>query len=170
MDFKILTLNYLSEAMVIINQAKKLLSTESGQWQFGYPSIKTIEEDINKHQLYGAFEGAELVGIEALIIEKDPNYLTIKGKWLTPASDRDLVIHRVAVKENQHGKKVGLYLLKKGIEFGKENSCPSIKIDTHISNLAMKKIIQEADFTYCGEIKILRDEDDNLRNAYELII
>lgn len=170
MEFKILALDNLSEAMTIINQAKKLLSTESGQWQNGYPSIDTIKEDIAKNQLFGAFQDTELIGIEALIIEKEPNYININGKWLTSPSDNDLVIHRVAVKENQHGKKLGLFLLRKGIEFGRNNSCESVKIDTHISNVSMRRIIQEAGFIYCGEIRILRDEKDNLRNAYELVL
>jgi len=43
------------------------------------------------------------------------NYVEIEGKWDIPANDKDMAIHRVAVEENNHGKKLGEKILRYGI-------------------------------------------------------
>ncbi|MFA6861813.1 MAG: GNAT family N-acetyltransferase [Bacilli bacterium] len=168
MEIKVITEEYYSQCMNIINLAKKMLKTKSGQWQHGYPNEKLIAFDIKEKRLFGAFEGNTLLALMALIKEKEPSYLKISnGSWLDYPCDNDLIVHRLAVLEGYHGKKIGQQMLNFAINYAKKNNLISVKIDTHENNFAMKKVIDDCGFFYCGVITILDEPVDNLRNAYE---
>lgn len=170
-EIKKLTLNHISEIMKIANQAKALLKQNGSlQWQQGYPNEETFATDIQNNRLYGLFEEGKLAGIAAFVYGIDQNYVEIDGKWEIPANEKDMSIHRVAVGDKYHGKKYGQKLLEHGLKVAKESGCVTVKVDTHIKNIPMQKSIEKAGFVYRGVVKILRDKEDNLRNAYEYIL
>ena len=157
--------------MNITNQAKNLLKKNGSlQWQQGYPNEDAFTEDIKNNSLYGIYEDNKLNAFGAFVYGKDLNYVEIDGKWDIPANDKDMAIHRVAVGENNHGKKFGLKMLKYGIEYAKKLGCLTVKVDTHKNNIPMQKSILKSGFTYRGVIKILKDKLDNLRFAYEIVL
>ena len=49
---KLISIEELPFVMEIINDAKKLLSKDSLQWQQGYPNETTMTNDINNSYLY----------------------------------------------------------------------------------------------------------------------
>ena len=168
---KVVTIDELSLVMEIINDAKRLLSKDSLQWQQGYPNEDTMTNDISNSYLYGYYIDNYLVGIISLVPGIDINYLEIEeGIWINYPSNKDLNIHRIAIREGYHKMKIGEKLLSFAIEFAKNNGFFSIKLDTHVKNIAMQKISLKTGFTYRGVIYLKRDELDNSRLAYELSI
>ena len=168
---KLITIEELPLVMEIIMDAKNLLKKDSLQWQQGYPNDETMRIDISNNYLYGYYIDNHLVGIVSLVPGIDINYLDIyEGSWISYPSNKDLNIHRIAIKEGYHKKKIGESLLYFAIEYAKNNGFFSIKLDTHVKNIAMQKISLNTGFTYRGIIYLKRDEVDNSRLAYELVI
>lgn len=161
----------ISSVMEIIADAKRLLKKQSSQWQNDYPNQKVLLDDISNQNLFGFFQDGLLIGIESLIIKEDENYKGITlGKWIKKPSQKDLVIHRIAVRNNYHNKKIGDQLIKFAIGYAKRKRIHSIKVDTHKKNIAMQKILLDNNFSFRGIIYLKREEDDNQRLAYELVI
>ena len=161
----------ISEVMKITNQAKDLLKKSGSlQWQQGYPNEETFTTDINNKSLYGLYQEQELIAFGAYIYGKDLNYVEIEGKWDIPANDKDMAIHRVAVEENNHGKKLGEKILRYGILHAKNLGCITVKVDTHRINIPMQKSILKSGFAYKGIINIDTDKLDSSRYAYEIVL
>ncbi|MBP5342696.1 GNAT family N-acetyltransferase [bacterium] len=167
---KLVTLDEIDEVMNIIEDAKELLKKDSLQWQQGYPNKTVMSIDIQNNELYGYYENDYLLGIVALVKGLDRNYIEIDGNWIEKASTKDLTIHRIAVRNGYHNRKIGDIFIKYSIEHAKNLSIKSIKADTHIKNIPMQKILINNGFSYRGIIYLKRDEVDNSRLAYELIV
>ena len=170
-EIKRVNKNEIDRVMVIINDAKKLLSKDSLQWQQGYPNEEVMLLDIKNNSLFGAYDNGILIAVVALVEGVNINYTEIyEGSWIKEVSDKDLVIHRIAVKEECHGKKIGKLLMDFAEEYAKEKGFISIKVDTHTKNKAMQKLCTNNDYSYRGIIYLKRDEVDNSRIAFEKII
>ena len=170
MIIKKVNITEIEVVMSIISEAIKLLGKTSLQWQQGYPNEEVMKIDISNGYCYGAFDKNHLIGIITLKKGIDENYIDIDGNWSIPLSDNDLQIHRIAVKEDYHGKKIGDLLIKFAIKKAKEDNCTSIKVDTHRVNYPMQHILINNQFSYAGIITLKKDEIDNTRLAYELKI
>ncbi|MBR4237511.1 GNAT family N-acetyltransferase [bacterium] len=167
---RLVTENEIDEVMTIINDAKELLKKDSLQWQQGYPFKETMMNDIKRNELYGYYLNDYLVGVVALVVGLDKNYTEIEGKWDIVASEKDLTIHRIAVRKGYYHKKIGDTFIKLSIDLAKKLSIKSIKADTHIKNIPMQMLLINNDFSYKGIIYLKRDEVDNGRLAYELVL
>lgn len=136
----------------------------STQWQDGYPNISTVENDIEKGYNYVLTLDDKIIATAALIFNNEPTYDVIDGAWLT---DEDfLVVHRVGVSDEVAGKGFATKFFQIFEDFAKENEVYSIKVDTNFDNLAMLKILEKLDYTYCGEIQVR----DGARKAYEKVL
>ncbi len=159
----------LPSVMDIIADAKELLRpmTEN-QWQFGYPNEESMRKDIENGVLFGAYDRDELLGIVALIKGWNPDYETIfDGKWQTPHTPADLVMHRIAVKKEHYGQGVGEALFAFTEVYAKQLQCPSIKIDTHRKNLPMRRLCEKHGYLHSGTILLRRGEPDSERMLFE---
>lgn len=169
--FKLLTINELDDVMVIINDAIELLSHLSLQWQQGYPNATVMARDLRNDWVYGLFEDDKLVAISSLVPGLNVDYVKIDGEgWAYPTGENDATIHRIAVKAGYHGKKYGIDMVKFMIEESRRRGYSSLKADTHITNIAMQQLCLQNGFTYRGIIYIQRDEEDNSRLAYEIVL
>lgn len=154
--------------MEIINDAKKYLKKQNSlQWNLsdGYPNEKDLLEDIQNENCYLYVDENEIVGTMSIICTPDENYEKIDGKWLTNSTYAS--IHRIAIKNTHHHKKIGVKMLLEAEKIIKEKNIYSIKIDTHKINIPMTNTIKNAGYTYCGIIQLKRSNIDNLRDAYE---
>ena len=169
--FKLLTIDQLDEVMEIINDAIELLSHLSLQWQQGYPNAEVMARDLKNNWVYGLYDGDALVVISSLVPGFNPDYAVIeKGNWTYPTGDNDATIHRIAVKAGYHGKKYGIDMVKFMIEESRRRGYKSLKADTHITNIAMQQLCLKNGFEFKGIIYIQRDEEDNSRLAYEIVL
>lgn len=136
----------------------------SDQWQNGYPNPTVIKNDVEKELGYVLTYGDEIIGYCAVLINDEPAYSNIKGKWLT---NGDFVVyHRVAISEHYLGKGLAQIMLKYIDGFARDNNIKSIRVDTNFDNVGMLKTLDKMGYTYCGEV-ILRG---GTRKAFEKVL
>lgn len=122
----------------------------SNQWQDGYPNLKVLENDITIGNGFVLVDSNEIVGYCAILINDEPEYERIIGKWIT---NSDFVVyHRVAIAQEHLGKGYAKTMMRFIEEFATENGISSIKVDTNFDNLAMLKLLSDFDYVYCGEV------------------
>lgn len=122
----------------------------SEQWQDGYPNLSVVKKDIEDGYGYVLTDGATVIGYCAIMINDEPAYANIDGKWLT---DGDFVVyHRVAIAENYLGKGLAQRMLQHIEAFAISNGIFSVKADTNFDNAGMLRMFEKMGYTYCGEV------------------
>lgn len=151
------SLNDLDTIMFMIEEGRKhIQSYNIPQWINGYPSRETIKEDIDNNRGYLLIDNNETIGY-FVIIEYDPCYDKIDGKWLDDSPY--IAVHRTVTKYFNKGLGSKMFDEIK-------NKYNHIRVDTHEGNISMNKCLLKNDFKYCGVIHI---SDNSPRNAYEYI-
>ncbi|MGM5630735.1 GNAT family N-acetyltransferase [Apibacter raozihei] len=122
----------------------------SEQWQDGYPNPSVIKSDIEDQHGYVLADNDTVIAYCALLVNDEPAYADIKGKWLT---NGDFVVyHRVAVSEDYLGKGLAVKLLQCIEDFAREKNIYSVKADTNFDNAGMLRIFEKLGYVYCGEV------------------
>ncbi|MGC4039723.1 MAG: GNAT family N-acetyltransferase [Flavobacterium sp.] len=136
----------------------------SNQWQNGYPNPDTVRNDIGKGVGYVLADGEKVIAYSAVLINDEPAYSEINGKWLT--NDDFVVIHRVAISEAYLGQGLVQKMFGHFEDFAQQNGIRSIKVDTNFDNPAMLRIMDKAGYTYCGEVYF----NGSPRKAFEKVL
>lgn len=136
----------------------------SEQWQDGYPNPQVVQNDIEKGQGFVLLEEKTIIGYSAVLINDEPAYAKIEGKWLT--NDDFIVIHRVAISEKYLGKGLAKMIIGQIENFALDNNIYSIKADTNFDNIPMMKIFENLGYTLCGEVYFRGSP----RKAYEKVL
>jgi len=149
----------------ILQQAiKRRKEDGSNQWQDGYPNLEVIQKDIDAGEGFVLAEGDTLVGYTAVLINDEPEYAKIQGKWL---SNSDFVVfHRVAISQNYLGKGLAKKILEFIEAYALRNNIYSVKADTNHDNIAMLRIFEKAGYIYCGKVFFRGSE----RKAFEKVL
>ncbi len=149
----------------ILQQAiKQRKVAGSNQWQDGYPNLTTLQKDIDKKQGYVIVVNNTIIGYCALLMNDEPAYAKLKGKWLTEASF--VVFHRVAISAAFLGEGWAKKLFEHIEVFAKKNETYSIKADTNYDNHAMLHLFKTFGYSYCGEVSFRGSP----RLAYEKVL
>lgn len=139
------------QIMVILQQAIQRRKEEgSTQWQDGYPNTAVVQRDIEKGEGYVLTQNEVIIGYTAVLINDEPEYEKIIGKWITTGNF--VVFHRVAIAESFLGKGLAKMMLRYIEDFALSNHIYSIKADTNFDNLPMLSIFKNTGYTYCGEV------------------
>ncbi|GAA4800732.1 GNAT family N-acetyltransferase [Olivibacter ginsenosidimutans] len=136
----------------ILQQAIELRKQEgSQQWQDGYPNLKVVQQDIDKGYGYVLVtSNGSIVAYAAAIFDGEPAYDALEGEWL---SNQDyLVIHRVAVAQDNKIKGMATHLMKVLEGLALSHQVYSIKIDTNFDNKAMLRILEKLGYQHCGKV------------------
>lgn len=166
MSIRLIEANDILEVMDIINEAKQYFKASgSTQWQFGYPNLDTIHNDLHKSQGYVLTDENGIIGYAALVLEDDPNYAVIDGKWLSDGHYG--VIHRVCIRNQYKGKGYVHQFFTKLEELASLQGFASVRVDTHTLNTSMRKAIEKEGFTYCGIVIV---DDGTERLAFEKML
>ena len=128
----------------------------SKQWQNGYPNPETVKSDIEREVAFVLTENENVVAYSAIILNDEPAYENIEGKWLTNGDF--YVVHRVAVSDEVAGKGYATEIFKRIEEFSKSENVFSIKVDTNFDNAAMLHILKKLDYVYCGKVQLMGGE------------
>lgn len=122
----------------------------SNQWQDGYPNPDVIRNDLDHGYGYVLATRDEVIGYCAILINDEPAYNGIEGKWLT---NGDFVVyHRVAISPDHLGKGLARIMLKHIELFALEQQIHSVKVDTNFDNAGMLRILEKLGYIYCGEV------------------
>jgi len=164
----ILRLATLSDAQTIweILQAAILQRKNDGstQWQNGYPNEGTVANDIQQGYGYVIEENNMIIAYAAIVFGDEPTYEVINGAWLS--NQPYVVVHRVATAPNLKGKGIATHLFICIEKLAAEKNIFSIKVDTNFDNIPMLKIMDNLNYTYCGEIFV----SGSPRRAYEKLL
>lgn len=135
----------------IIQQAiERRRKDGSNQWQDGYPNPEVIQKDIERGIGYILKDGENIIGYTAILMNDEPAYSEIQGKWITNADF--VVFHRVALADSHLGKGLAQKMFEYIEEFARKNKIYSVKADTNFDNAAMLRIFEKSGYTYCGEV------------------
>ena len=150
-SFRKATLNETPQIWEILKYAIARRKRDgSDQWQNGYHNVTSIEEDIAKDTAYVLTDGDTIVGYCAVLVDDEPEYANIKGKWLT---NGDFVVyHRVAISEKYLGKGLAQKMLGYIKDIAIAKNIKSIKADTNFDNIGMLRIFEKLGYSYCGEV------------------
>lgn len=136
----------------------------SRQWQDGYPNEPIIRDDIAKNAGFVLVENETIIGYCAILINDEPAYAKIEGRWLTTGDF--VVFHRLAIARQFVGKGLATKMFECIEQFAKDNKVNSIKADTNFDNPAMLHTFQKMGYTYCGEVYLWGSP----RKAYEKVL
>ena len=113
----------------------------SQQWQNGYPNPETVNSDIEKQIGYVLVENDNVVAYSAVILNDEPAYGNIEGKWF---SDVDFnVEHRLAVSDEVAGKGYATEIFRRIEDLSRQNGIFSVKVDTNFDNATMLHILKK---------------------------
>ena len=133
----------------------------SDQWQDGYPNQEVIQQDIEKGIGYVLTDNETIVGYTAILINDEPAYNDLKGKWLT--NDDFVVVHRLAISDEHLGEGLAQKVMLYTEDFALQQNIFSVKVDTNFDNIPMLKIFEKLGYTYCGEVTFRA----GIRKAFE---
>lgn len=155
----------LEDILEIVEDAQQSLKSRGiDQWQNGYPNRESILADIRKNVGVVAICNNEIAAYAAIIINGEPEYENLDGKWL---SNQDyVVIHRICVRKTRTHQGFASILMQEAEEIALQNNVHSFKIDTHKDNGYMLNLLKKKGFTYCGEIHYQHGE----RIAFEKLL
>ncbi len=136
-------------------------SDGSNQWQDGYPNPEVIANDIEQGNGYLLLKNDEVVGYVAILINDEPEYANLEGKWL---SNEDFVVfHRLAISQKWLGQGLAKELFFHIENFARSKGISSIKADTNFDNKPMLRLFEKLGYKYCGEVHFRGSP----RKAYE---
>ncbi len=155
----------IPEIWVILQKAIQRRKEEgSKQWQDGYPNPEVIQNDIEKEIGFVLTDAEKIIGYTAVLINDEPEYARIVGKWVTHADF--VVFHRVAISEDYLGKGLAKIMIGYIEDYALENQIYSVKADTNFDNHAMMAIFDRLGYVYCGEVYFR----GSARRAYEKVL
>lgn len=164
-SFRQATLTEIPLIWEILQQAiKRRKEDGSNQWQDGYPNPEVIQKDIENEEGFVLTEDETIVGYTAVLINNEPEYAKIEGKWLTEGDF--VVFHRVAISEAHLGKGLAKKMMNYIENYAMSKNIVSLKADTNFDNLAMMNIFKKLGYTYCGEVYFRGSP----RKAYEKVL
>lgn len=152
----------LDAVMQIYSQAREFMkkSGNPDQWGDSYPDVDTVKHDLSPNGGgYVATDGENIFA--AFYFEENADDATYRkifdGEWLNALPYG--VVHRVGVGDLGRGKGLGSLCLSWALEKAK-----NLKIDTHLDNLPMQRLLEKLGFVRCGSIYL---EDGSHRVAYQ---
>ena len=167
MEYQFRQANY-SEAsqiwQILKDAIKRRKEDGSNQWQDGYPNMEVVKSDIEKKIGFVFTQNDTIIGYSAVIINDEPDYINIEGKWL---SDQDFIVyHRVAISEEFLAKGMAKKMMKLIEQYALSKNIYSLKADTNHDNIPMMKIFEKLGYTFCGMVYIRQSP----RRAYEKVL
>lgn len=163
--FRLATLTDLPAIWDILQQAiARRKADGSNQWQDGYPNPEVIQNDIEKEVGFVLTLENEIAGYFVVLINDEPEYVKIEGKWLT--NDDFVVFHRIAISEDNLGRGLAKSIFQFIEDYALKNDIFSVKADTNFDNLAMLSLFDKTGYVYCGEVYFR----GSARRAYEKVL
>jgi RimJ/RimL family protein N-acetyltransferase len=136
----------------------------SNQWQDGYPNPQVLERDIDRGYGFVLKKGDEIIGYVAILINNEPQYDDINGKWLSTGDF--IVFHRIAISSARLGKGYAKELFTRIHDYALSLGINSVKADTNHDNGAMLTLFKKLGYSFCGDVQI----NGSPRRAYEIIL
>lgn len=145
-------ISHLPYIMKIIAEAQSFLKSMGiDQWQDNYPDQSVIINDIAANEGYIITHQTRIIAYAMISFGNEPSYETIyEGKWVN--NEPYAVLHRMAVSKNFRNQGVAQFILKELEIMSLKKNLLNIRVDTHVRNLPMRKLLTKIGYLYCGII------------------
>ena len=149
----------MSEVLKIYDDARmEMKASGINQWQKSGPGWESFSSDLANEKLYMATVGKKTVGVFTLEGE-DENYKKVYlGNWVW--DEKYFSIHRFAVAKEFLDKGYGKMIFDEIFKLAKSD-VNLLRIDTHMENFKMRKLIEGTGFEFRG-IVIIKDGTERL--------
>lgn len=149
----------MSEVLKIYDDARiEMKDSGINQWQKSGPGWESFLSDLANEKLYVVTVGNKTVGVFTLEGE-DENYKEVYfGNWIW--DEKYFSIHRFAVAKEFLNKGYGKLIFDEIFKLVKDE-VNLLRIDTHIENFKMRKLIEGTGFEFRG-IVIIKDGTERL--------
>lgn len=163
--FRKATMDDASIVWEILQQAiLKRKEEGSNQWQDGYPNPDIVKRDVEKEVAFVLLVDEKITGYLAILINDEPGYENLEGKWLTNTDY--VVFHRVAIAKEFLGKGLSKKMMDFIENYALQNNIFSIKADTNFDNTAMLHVFKNRGYVRCGKVYFRNSP----REAYEKVL
>lgn len=163
--FRKATLQDAQDIWKILEQAiLRRKNDGSNQWQDGYPNPDVVKKDIEFGYGYVLTLGDRIIAYSAVLVNDEPAYTEIEGKWLTNGDF--VVVHRIAVADDYLGQGLSSKVMEFIEKLALEKGVFSVKVDTNFDNPAMLRIFEKLGYSYCGQVYFR----GSARKAFEKVL
>ena len=137
------------------------------QWDESYPNQEVILQDLKTQTLFTYRENNEILGIIVLNEQQDEEYSQIN--WSTSKTDRNIVVHRLAVKPSEQKRGIARRLMDFAEKWSRDNLYDAIRLDTFSQNLRNQRFYLKRGYTDLGSVYLKYKKDDPYY-CYELLL
>ncbi|MCR9174052.1 MAG: GNAT family N-acetyltransferase [bacterium] len=157
------------EAILELTRACGRHMRENGidQWDENYPNLESLSRDIASETLFAYRENGEILGIIVLNETQDPEYAEVN--WSTQESDRNIVVHRLAVSPQHQGKGIARKIMDFAEGWARENGFDAIRLDTYSQNPRNQRFYKKRGYTELGSV-YLSYKKEHPYFCYELLL
>ena len=134
-----------------------MLNSNIDQWDSSYPNKKIIQKDLEAKTYYVAEISGEIVGGINIDQQQDKTYLTIDWKNQT---NLFLVVHRLAVKQEFWGHKIGKKLMFFTEKIAEKKNMKSVRLDTYSGNPKAIKFYKNLNYLKLGAINLKANKNE----------
>ncbi len=142
-----------------------MIKNNIDQWDDTYPNSEIITKDITAKTFYVAEIDSKIVGGINIDSLQDPTYLTIRWK---DNSNQFLVVHRLAVRQENWGDGIGKSLMIFAEKVVLEMGLTSIRLDTYSGNPKAMDFYLHLGYNQLGTINLKPNK--NKYHCFEKII
>ena len=128
-----------------------MIKNNIDQWDESYPNLEIIKNDLRAETFYIAERNSKIVGGVNIDRIQDPTYLDIDWRDKT---NQFLVVHRLAVKEDEWGKGIGKSLMYFAEELVLKMGLKSIRLDTYSGNPKAMQFYLQLGYSELGKIDL----------------
>lgn len=137
------------------------------QWDEHYPDRENIKKDIESSTLFAYRENGEILGVVVLNEHQDEEYAEVP--WTTSEEDRNLVVHRLAVRPDQQGKGIARSIMDFAEAYAREQHYDAIRLDTFSQNLRNQRFYKHRGYKELGSV-YLKYKKEHPYFCYELLL
>lgn len=150
-DFRPAFMRDFDSCWKVIDGARdQMIASGRHQWTADYPSEQDIRNDINNGNAYVLTVNGEIAVYGAIILNGEPQYEFLQGKWLTHSDY--YVIHRFATLPKLQREGYAKEFLDRTNSLCQVEHVCSIKVDTNYDNLPMIKLLSSMGYCICGQV------------------
>jgi len=121
------------------------------QWDFFYPNVFVIREDLRLGNMFGIRdEQEELIGAIVVDHKQSSQYATLPWQ---DSTGNPAVIHRLVVHPTHQGKGIGKQLLHFAEEYAKMAGSTSIRLDVYSGNPGAVALYENRGYLRVGEVR-----------------
>ena len=142
-----------------------MIENNIDQWDESYPNSSIITQDLYEETYYIAEIKNEIVGGINIDKKQDKTYLEINWE---EKSNLFLVVHRLAVKKEFWGSKIGKKLMLFAEKMAEQKKMHSIRLDTYSGNPKAIEFYRRLKYKERGEINLKANK--NQYYCFEKII